>query len=431
MCGTQSVGWTPVIDKLGSADRTSVLRLVTPKTLSLASKISQQLHGSLEGHHRAAARQLLCNENISIPSPAPTCALTLLHVYPRPGRRPRAADTDLHLPQHRPVPQPLPGALPPPVHPPDLHRPTPLHQPPQPNYRPQPKSLGRNEPLAPPQSPATRLRRCHTPCPPPLRRRRCLPRRGQRKLLRHYPNLILRPRQARPHGRAGSALPRRDACSRECPPRYRARRVPAPNPSPQASGPHDQRSNHGWRRDANAQEGVWVGVQADAAAVAASRDVSAQLAEYRGHRGVSAVAWERVHVSAWGGQQFGEMYGAVEVVEVGDEDIEAVEAIGKGVKELRSEDWIYLQTPQFTFSSHPTEEDPRERPVRPSYVPAAASVLFTARNGAITEAEIRNGDGERAEGLVGKKIHEITDWRGVLGGRDDGVGRWLNGLFGV
>ena len=28
MCGTQSVGWTPVIDELGSADRTSVLRLV-------------------------------------------------------------------------------------------------------------------------------------------------------------------------------------------------------------------------------------------------------------------------------------------------------------------------------------------------------------------------------------------------------------------
>jgi hypothetical protein len=58
-------------------------------------------------------------------------------------------------------------------------------------------------------------------------------------------------------------------------------------------------------------------------------------------------------------------------------------------------------------------------------------VLFTARNGAITEAEIRNGEGERAEGLVGRKVHEILDWRGVLGGRDDGVGRWLNGLFGV
>ncbi|KFY39544.1 hypothetical protein V495_05885 [Pseudogymnoascus sp. VKM F-4514 (FW-929)] len=155
-------------------------------------------------------------------------------------------------------------------------------------------------------------------------------------------------------------------------------------------------------------------------------------------RGVDSVSSPIANVRVGNGEfegavveEFGEMYGEAEVVEVGEEDIDAVESIGKGVKELRSEDWIYLQTPQFTFSSHPTEEDPRERPVRPSYVPAAASVLFTARNGAITEAEIRNGDGEHAEGLVGKKIHEITDWRVVLSGRDDGVGRWLNGLFGV
>lgn len=38
MCGTQSVGWTPVIDKLGSADRTSVLRLISPKPSALSQK---------------------------------------------------------------------------------------------------------------------------------------------------------------------------------------------------------------------------------------------------------------------------------------------------------------------------------------------------------------------------------------------------------
>ncbi|OBT76383.1 hypothetical protein VF21_03595 [Pseudogymnoascus sp. 05NY08] len=155
-------------------------------------------------------------------------------------------------------------------------------------------------------------------------------------------------------------------------------------------------------------------------------------------RGVDSVSSPIANVRVGHGEfegavvrEFEEMYGGVEIVEVGEEEIEGVEEIRKGVKELKSEDWIYLQTPQFTFSSHPTEEDPRERPLRPSYVPAAASVLFTARNGAITEAEIRNGEGERAEGLVGRKVHEILDWRGVLGGRDDGVGRWLNGLFGV
>ncbi|OBT59314.1 hypothetical protein VE04_00254 [Pseudogymnoascus sp. 24MN13] len=155
-------------------------------------------------------------------------------------------------------------------------------------------------------------------------------------------------------------------------------------------------------------------------------------------RGVDSVSSPIANVRVGNGEfegavvgEFEEMYGGVEVVEVGEEEIEGVEEIRKGVKELRSEDWIYLQTPQFTFSSHPTEEDPRERPLRPSYVPAAASVLFTARNGAITDAEIRNGEGERAEGLVGRKVHEIMDWREALGGRDDGVGKWLNGLFGV
>ncbi|KFY31417.1 hypothetical protein V493_01124 [Pseudogymnoascus sp. VKM F-4281 (FW-2241)] len=155
-------------------------------------------------------------------------------------------------------------------------------------------------------------------------------------------------------------------------------------------------------------------------------------------RGVDSVSSPIANVRVGNGEfegavvrEFEEMYGRVEVVEVGEKEIGGMEEIRKGVKELMSEDWIYLQTPQFTFSSHPTEEDPRERPLRPCYVPAAASVLVTARNGAITEAEIRNGEGERAEGLVGRKVHEILDWRRVLGGRDDGVGRWLNGLLGV
>ncbi|KAF3765413.1 hypothetical protein M406DRAFT_220646, partial [Cryphonectria parasitica EP155] len=40
----------------------------------------------------------------------------------------------------------------------------------------------------------------------------------------------------------------------------------------------------------------------------------------------------------------------------------ADEKIRKGYEELTSREWIYNQTPLFTFSTHPSEEDPRERP---------------------------------------------------------------------
>ena len=63
---------------------------------------------------------------------------------------------------------------------------------------------------------------------------------------------------------------------------------------------------------------------------------------------------------------------------------------------------------------------------------------FTARNGVITEADIRSGEdgvvGDEGEGaeLIGKKVHEIRDW-GALTGRNGrgGIGMWLDGLFGV
>ena len=103
----------------------------------------------------------------------------------------------------------------------------------------------------------------------------------------------------------------------------------------------------------------------------------------------------------------------------------------------KSKDWIYLQTPQFTFSSGMTEDDSRERPALPDYVPAAASVQFTARNGIITAADIRDGEVESSgstnigEALVGKKVHEIRDWQAVLsqGGSGVGIARWLSTLF--
>ncbi|KUJ06607.1 uncharacterized protein LY89DRAFT_661976 [Mollisia scopiformis] len=60
--------------------------------------------------------------------------------------------------------------------------------------------------------------------------------------------------------------------------------------------------------------------------------------------GVANEAFEESVIS-----EFNEMYGSTEVILVGNQE-EDVPEIGKGLKELKSLDWIYCQTPQFTFS---------------------------------------------------------------------------------
>jgi lipoate-protein ligase A len=74
---------------------------------------------------------------------------------------------------------------------------------------------------------------------------------------------------------------------------------------------------------------------------------------------------------------------------VGDYEADTVTAITKGLDELRvsfsgraleknlandacqSLEWKYRQTPQFTFSTYPIEEDPRERSVLPPSLPSS------------------------------------------------------------
>ncbi|KAI0437146.1 hypothetical protein F4803DRAFT_566277 [Xylaria telfairii] len=109
----------------------------------------------------------------------------------------------------------------------------------------------------------------------------------------------------------------------------------------------------------------------------------------------------------------------IEVLDVAAvQDIPEVRA---GVAELRSRDWIYTQTPQFTFSSHPTADDPRPRPdlpidLRSSFFP--------------TDAEL-GGSLDALKSLKGLHLHHVDDWRTHVGGENESVGRWLNQLFGV
>ncbi|KAI1195005.1 hypothetical protein F5X97DRAFT_335675 [Nemania serpens] len=93
-----------------------------------------------------------------------------------------------------------------------------------------------------------------------------------------------------------------------------------------------------------------------------------------------------------------------------------------GVAELRSGDWIYAQTPQFVFSSHPTADDPRPRPDLPADLPSSAA---TAAAGGDSD-----GDG-LVSSLKGLHLHHVDDWRARVGSGNESVGRWLNRLFGV
>ncbi|KAK3939242.1 lipoate-protein ligase a [Diplogelasinospora grovesii] len=164
-----------------------------------------------------------------------------------------------------------------------------------------------------------------------------------------------------------------------------------------------------------------------------------------------------------------------EMVEVDDSGVET-EKIRNGVNELMSPDWIYGQTPQFTFSTHPTEDDPRERPPLPADLPSNFRTEMVVRHGQIQSAsvsglsfvidpddpdfipgdyppdDIHNGrftlDADVLGGLlVGRKIYGgdgVYDWRRalVLAGGEftssngtiepaDNVGTFLNTMLGI
>ena len=72
----------------------------------------------------------------------------------------------------------------------------------------------------------------------------------------------------------------------------------------------------------------------------------------------------------------------------------------------QSLEWTYLQTPQFTFNSHANVADDLDIPL----------IEFTARFGVITECNIQLtcSSPSIGEELIGKRLHEIADWRSLL-----------------
>ncbi|KAI5923723.1 hypothetical protein F4810DRAFT_190472 [Camillea tinctor] len=112
---------------------------------------------------------------------------------------------------------------------------------------------------------------------------------------------------------------------------------------------------------------------------------------------------------------------------VSEEAVRGIPEVRRGYEELVSPEWIYTQTPQFTFSTHPSASDPRPRPAAPF------RMSMTVRHGKITEASLSSSSSPSSTNLdsefslLGKHLHLVRDWREYIPGAR---GEWLNGIFG-
>ncbi|KAK3315512.1 putative lipoyltransferase [Apodospora peruviana] len=94
---------------------------------------------------------------------------------------------------------------------------------------------------------------------------------------------------------------------------------------------------------------------------------------------------------------------------------ELVQEIKDGMTELKSRGWIYGQTPKFTFSTHPTEDDPRPRPPLPLDLPPDFRFRLTAYHGKVEDVSIagfgRPGEEHDIGGqLIKKPLYDLAVW---------------------
>ncbi|KAG7127021.1 DNA polymerase zeta catalytic subunit like protein [Verticillium longisporum] len=103
----------------------------------------------------------------------------------------------------------------------------------------------------------------------------------------------------------------------------------------------------------------------------------------------------------------------------------------------QSRDWLYGQTPLFSFSTRPTEDDPRPRPT----LPDDFNLSFEARQGVLQSFVLGStstaGEKWSVASLADAKIHDVDDWverlrgGGINSDRASAIGSWLNGLLGA
>ncbi|KAK5992061.1 Putative lipoate-protein ligase A [Cladobotryum mycophilum] len=137
--------------------------------------------------------------------------------------------------------------------------------------------------------------------------------------------------------------------------------------------------------------------------------------------------------------EFKQMYGDFQIHQEFDDTALETEKIAQGYRELKSRSWIYGQTPRFTFSTHPTEEDPRPR----SDLPFSLNLNFMARHGLIEQVSIKEGSTSSPAQVLdvsafeNKVLHDVHDWAsplahaGLSSGDADQIGLWLNRVLGT
>ncbi|RFN49453.1 lipoate-protein ligase a [Fusarium flagelliforme] len=148
--------------------------------------------------------------------------------------------------------------------------------------------------------------------------------------------------------------------------------------------------------------------------------------------GIENVAFEAAVL-----QEFARMYGEAQVREEVSDKMLELDVISKGYSELQSRDWIYGQTPKFTFSTYPYAEDPRERP----QLDFDTKVRFEARHGVIERFTADGASSATAEGdlsaLASSSIYNVSSWSAQLSqaGMSDTqaakVGPWMDSVLGV
>ncbi|KHN95507.1 Biotin/lipoate A/B protein ligase [Metarhizium album ARSEF 1941] len=132
-------------------------------------------------------------------------------------------------------------------------------------------------------------------------------------------------------------------------------------------------------------------------------------------------------------REFAKMYGDFDVHAEFDSYASQDQKMASGYGELQSKDWIYGQTPRFTFSTHPFEADSRRRP----RLPFDYKIHFEARHGVIERFSIpgeQNFDGQK---LINTSLHDISNWSSQLSqaglGREASahVGSWMDQVLGT
>ncbi|KAF5238909.1 hypothetical protein FAUST_5245 [Fusarium austroamericanum] len=136
-------------------------------------------------------------------------------------------------------------------------------------------------------------------------------------------------------------------------------------------------------------------------------------------------------------EEFARMYGDAQVREEISDKVHELDVIRKGYDELQSRDWIYGQTPRFTFSSYPYAEDPRERP----QLDFDTKLRFDARHGVVEKFTAQGASSATEQGdlsaLASSSIYDVSSWTAQLSqaGISDReavkFGSWMDNVLGV